>query len=94
LDRRLAAIVGLQRVSELFERLHPTSRKQEVACVSNASACILSCQTMIDLQMLVVAGGRERTAPEYEQLLVAAGFTLGRVFPTPTGPSIIEAIPA
>ena len=30
----------------------------------------------IDLQMLVMAGGRERTAPEYEQLFLAAGFTL------------------
>ena len=48
----------------------------------------------IDLQMLVMAGGRERTAPEYEGLFLATGFTFGRVFPTPMGPSVIEAIPA
>ena len=48
----------------------------------------------IDLQMLVLAGGRERTAREYEELLLAAGFALGRVIPTPIGPSVVEAIPA
>ena len=47
----------------------------------------------LDLHMLVVAGGRERTAAEYDGLFRAAGFQLTRVIPTPPGPSIIKAVP-
>ena len=47
----------------------------------------------LDLHMLVLLGARERTAPEYEALFRATGFTLGRVVPTATGPSIVEGIP-
>ena len=47
----------------------------------------------LDLHMLVVTSGRERTAPEYAALFDAAGFTLGRVVPTPAGPCVVEAVP-
>lgn len=47
-----------------------------------------------DLHMLVMTGGRERTAAEYEFLLDTAGFELTRVLPTTTGLSLIEATPA
>jgi hypothetical protein len=47
----------------------------------------------LDLHMLVMAGGRERTAAEYDALFRAAGYQLARVLPTPPGPSIVEAIP-
>jgi len=45
----------------------------------------------IDLNMLVMTGGKERTAKEFEQLLAAAGFKLLRVIPTELPTSIIEA---
>jgi O-methyltransferase/methyltransferase family protein len=48
----------------------------------------------LDLHMLVMASGRERTAAEYAKLLRAGGFELSRVVPTPAGPSIVEAVPA
>lgn len=49
---------------------------------------------LVDLEMLVHAGGRERTAAEYAKLLAQAGFRQTRVLPT-TGPmSIVEAVPA
>ena len=48
----------------------------------------------IDLNMLVMAGGKERTKSEFRQLLQSAGFTLLRVTPTELPPSIIEAQPA
>jgi len=48
----------------------------------------------LDLHMLVVASGRERTAAEYDTLFRAAGFALARVLPTPVGPSVVEAVPA
>lgn len=47
----------------------------------------------LDLHMLVLLGGRERTAAEYDTLFGAAGFKLGRVVPTPPGPSVVEAVP-
>jgi SAM-dependent methyltransferase len=45
----------------------------------------------MDLNMLVVAGGRERTEEEYRQLFQAAGFRLDRVIPTHSPFSVIEA---
>ena len=47
----------------------------------------------LDLHMLVLLGGRERTATEYDALFRAAGFKLARVVPTSPGPSVVEAIP-
>ncbi|WP_280831013.1 methyltransferase [Mycolicibacterium frederiksbergense] len=49
---------------------------------------------LLDLEMLVSAGGRERTRREYTELLSRAGFRLTRVLPTPTPLAIIEAVPA
>jgi O-methyltransferase domain/Dimerisation domain len=46
----------------------------------------------LDLHMLVMSRGRERTAIEYGSLLSDAGFAMTRVVPTPVGPSIVEAI--
>ncbi|MEV0221765.1 methyltransferase [Streptomyces sp. NPDC050704] len=46
---------------------------------------------MIDLTMLAMLTGRERTADEYETLLGDAGFTLDRILPTPSPFSVIEA---
>jgi O-methyltransferase domain len=45
----------------------------------------------IDLVMLAMLGGKERTADEFEQLLSSAGFTLDRIVPTPSPFSFIEA---
>jgi hypothetical protein len=46
----------------------------------------------IDLIMLFLASGRERTEEEYRSLLRASGFELTRVIPTPSMLSIIEAV--
>lgn len=49
---------------------------------------------LVDLEMLVTAGGRERTAPEYADLLSRAGFRMTRVVPTAGPMSLVEAVPA
>jgi hypothetical protein len=49
---------------------------------------------MLDLEMLVTVGGRERTRAEYANLLRRAGFRLNRVVETVCPVSIIEAVPA
>ncbi len=48
---------------------------------------------LIDVVMLLMTGGRERTVEEYRQLLARAGFRLNRVVPTSTDLNIIEAVP-
>jgi hypothetical protein len=45
----------------------------------------------MDLNMLVMPGGRERTEEEYQRLFHAAGFRLERVIPTHSPFSLIEA---
>ncbi|MSQ58568.1 MAG: methyltransferase [Betaproteobacteria bacterium] len=45
----------------------------------------------IDLEMMLVTGGKERTAEEYEFLLASAGLFLGRIISTAVSASIIEA---
>jgi hypothetical protein len=50
---------------------------------------------MIDLEMMVLTGGKERTEPEFATLLRSAGLTLEKVTPI-TGSffSVVEATPA
>jgi hypothetical protein len=48
----------------------------------------------MDLTMLVMTGGRERTEAEYGSLLKAAGFRLARVVPTASEMSVIEGVRA
>jgi O-methyltransferase domain/Dimerisation domain len=47
----------------------------------------------IDLNMLVMTGGLERTEEEFRQLLEASGLRLTRVVPTQTPFSIVESVP-
>jgi O-methyltransferase domain/Dimerisation domain len=46
---------------------------------------------MLDMAMLVLLGGQERTETEYAALLKKAGFRLTRVVPTETATSVVEA---
>jgi hypothetical protein len=48
----------------------------------------------LDIHMLALLGGRQRTRPEYEALFTAAGFSFERQIDTNAGISILEAIPA
>jgi hypothetical protein len=48
----------------------------------------------LDLHMLIMHGGRDRTETEYAHLLRSAGFRLNRVIPTNFLRSILEAVPA
>jgi SAM-dependent methyltransferase len=49
---------------------------------------------MLDMVMLSIPGGMERSEEEYGELLDAAGFRLTHVIPTETPASVIEAVPA
>jgi len=49
---------------------------------------------LMDLTMLAVTGGRERTAAEYETLLAQANFRVTNVISTQSPGSIVEAVPS
>ena len=49
---------------------------------------------MLDLHMMVVLGGRERTTQEFRELLAAADLRLTRTIPAAAGFGIFEAVPA
>lgn len=48
----------------------------------------------LDIHMLFLLGGRQRTRTEYEDLLAKAGFSIRREIDTAGGISILEAVPA
>jgi hypothetical protein len=49
---------------------------------------------LLDVTMLVIPGGKERTESEYRDLYARAGFRLTSVVPTTTEVSVIEGVPA
>lgn len=46
---------------------------------------------LLDLVMLLIPGGKERTEAEYRELFAQAGFALSRVIPTSAEVSVLEA---
>jgi hypothetical protein len=48
---------------------------------------------LLDLHMLLIPGGQERTEAEYRQLYASAGFRLKRIVPTRTEVSVLEGEP-
>lgn len=48
---------------------------------------------LLDLQMLLTAGGRERTKEEFDELFTGAGFRLSEIYLTKTPTCIIEGRP-
>ena len=63
----------------IIERLLPERAADDPAAI------------VVDLQMLALTGGRERSKADYRALLGASGFTLARVLRTASGFSILEA---
>ncbi len=74
----------------VVERLIPDSGQRGIGPVGSAASA-----TLMDLTMLVIHGGAERTKPEFERLFEAAGLRLDRIVPLAdaAGVNIIEARP-
>ena len=49
---------------------------------------------MVDLVMLTITGGKERTVDEHRALLASAGFQLNRAIPVSPEITIIEGLPS
>jgi hypothetical protein len=87
LDEDAAAIL-----SSVRKAMKPTSRLVLIEEIVPETP-ELSWAKWLDLHMLAVAGGRERTASEYKQLYASAGFDLERIIPTGAGSSLIVGLP-
>jgi hypothetical protein len=48
---------------------------------------------LIDLWLMILIGGKERTSAQYAELLASAGFRLNRVVMTASSVAIVEAQP-
>lgn len=48
-------------------------------------------EKLLDLEMLAISGGRERTEAEFRRLLERAGLQLDNIYPTRVGISILES---
>jgi hypothetical protein len=79
--RRVRAATGAAAVVLLIEWMLPDHHREFPGHV-------------VDLEMLVQATGRERTAPEYRYLLEQAGLEMTQVVPTAGPFSVVEAKPA
>ena len=49
---------------------------------------------LLDIEMLVSPGGKERTAGEYRELFARSGLKMTRIVPTKSPYSVIEAVKA
>ena len=47
---------------------------------------------LIDIEMMALPGGRERTADEFKTLFARSGFELTKVVPTKSPLSVVEAV--
>jgi hypothetical protein len=47
---------------------------------------------LLDLTMLVIPGGQERTEPEWRSLLARGGFELAQIVPTTADVCVLEAV--
>ncbi len=49
---------------------------------------------LLDLEMMVITGGRERTEAEFRALFESSGFELSRVIPTASDVCVVEGVKA
>ena len=47
---------------------------------------------LLDLEVLVMSGGCERSIDEYKNLIAAAGLQVSRIIPTKSGPTMLESL--
>ena len=78
------------------EAMPPKGRLLIVEAIMPERARDAPAAIRMDLHMMLLLGGTERTAAEFEMLLKRTGFRMERVAPTrsPAGLGVIEAMPA
>jgi hypothetical protein len=79
-------------LNNLAKTAKPGARVLLVESVVEEDDAVPSMSKVMDLNMLAMTGGKERTAAEYAALFEKAGFELLRVIPTPSPMQIVEAV--
>lgn len=85
------------RARAILEKVRQAMREDSTLLVIEAvlpAGNAPSYAKLLDLEMLTVLTGRERTEADFRALLASAGFRLDTVFPTRSGKSILRARPA
>ena len=79
-------------LNNLAESAKPGSKVLLVESVVEEDDNAPSMSKVMDLNMLVMTGGKERTEKEYAELFEKTGFRLVKVHPTPSPMQIVEAV--
>lgn len=79
-------------LQNLAKSAKPGARVLLVESVVEEDDSIPSMSKVMDLNMLAMTGGKERTATEYAELFEKTGFRLEQIIPTPSPMQIVEAI--
>jgi hypothetical protein len=79
-------------LKNLAKSAKPGAKVLLVESVVEEDDSIPSMSKVMDLNMLAMTGGKERTAAEYAALFEKTGFKLTRVIPTPSPMQIVEAV--
>jgi hypothetical protein len=53
---------------------------------------VFSLAKLLDIEVLVMSGGRERSIDEYKHLIGAVGLQVSKIIPTKSGPAILECL--
>jgi hypothetical protein len=84
-----------ERAATILRNIHaaagPDARLLLLECVLTPG-CDPQFAKWLDLEMLALPGGRERTEEEYRDLLGKSGFRMTRVIPTKSPVSVIESV--
>jgi hypothetical protein len=83
---------SVQILSNLAKSAKPGARVLLVESVVEEDDAVPSMSKVMDLNMLAMTGGKERTEKEYAALFEKTGFRLTRVIPTPSPMQIVEAV--
>ena len=70
--------------------MHPQGKVALIEMVLEESNCAVD-GPLMDLHMLLIPGGRERTAEELDRLFTTAGLRMTRIVPTQGYACVIEA---
>ncbi|MBN1992130.1 MAG: methyltransferase [Anaerolineae bacterium] len=83
------------KVLQLYQNIHrhmqPEAKLLVAEMVIAAGDPLRRVKLNLDVNMLIIHNGRERTADQHRQLLTEAGFKLARIVPTRSILSVIEA---
>ncbi|CAL9326473.1 methyltransferase [Streptomyces rochei] len=84
---------ALQILRNVREALAPGGKLLLIEMVLPEDANAPHSGKLVDLWLMLLVGGRERTASQYADLLGRAGFRLERVVQTASAVSVVEAVP-